>query len=99
MPLVVSALIKKHLQSGLDIFDAVEKADEEIRRRQATEAPQAPEGMVAPPETMPGLAAPAQAMTAMAPPQQGQPQMQPDRRAQLAQLIQAMGGGAGAPSA
>ena len=99
MPLVVSALIKKYVAEGLDIFDAVVKADEEVRARQATQAPEPPPGMAASPETMPGMAAPPQEMMAMqgAPgPAQGQA---PDRRAQMAQLLQAMSqGGANAPS-
>jgi hypothetical protein len=94
MPLVVSALIKKYVADGLDIFDAVVAADEEMRRRQATEAPEPPEGMVEAPETMPGLAAPPEQMMAMQAPQGQRPAMAPDRRAQMAQLLQAMGQGA-----
>jgi hypothetical protein len=93
MPLVVSALIKKHVASGLDIFDAVVKADEEVRARQASQAPEPPPGMAASPEAMPGMAAPPQEMMAMqgAPAQAGPP----DRRAQVAQLLQAMSQGGG----
>ena len=97
LPLIVSAIIKKHLSEGKDIFDAVTLADEEMRRRQATEAPPAPPGMVASPQTMPGLTAAPQQMAAMqapAPPPQAGPA--PDRRAQVAQLLQAMAGGANA---
>jgi hypothetical protein len=93
LPLIVSAIIKKHLSEGKDIFDAVTLADEEMRRRQATEAPPAPEGMVAPPEAMPGLSAPPQEMAAMqAPAPAPQAGPAPDRQAQVAQLLQAMAG-------
>lgn len=98
LPLVVSAIIKKHIAAGKDIFDAVVLADEEMRKRQATEAPPAPEGMVAPPETMPGLAAPAPEMTQMAAPPAAPMQGQEDPRARIAQVLAAMGqGGANAP--
>lgn len=95
LPLVASALIKKYVADGLDIFDAVVKADEEMRARQATQAPEPPPGMAAAPETMPGMAAPPEQMMAMqAPPGQAGPAMAPDRRAQMAQILQAMGQGA-----
>ena len=95
LPLVASALIKKYVADGLDIFDAVVKADEEMRARQATQAPEPPPGMAAAPETMPGMAAPPEQMMAMqAPPGQARPTMAPDRRAQMAQILQAMGQGA-----
>ena len=92
---MASALIKKYVADGLDIFDAVVKADEEMRARQATQAPEPPPGMAAAPETMPGMAAPPEQMMAMqAPPGQAGPAMAPDRRAQMAQILQAMGQGA-----
>lgn len=56
LPLTMAVRIRKHMADGHDIFYAVEEADKEIRALQATEAPPAPEGMVAPPESMPGLA-------------------------------------------
>lgn len=43
-----------------DIFDAVLKVQREIQEEQATPAPEAPEGMVAPPEMQPGLSDPNQ---------------------------------------
>lgn len=96
MPLVVSALIKKYVAEGLDIFDAVVKADEEVRARQATQAPEPPPGMAASPEAMPGMAAPPQQMMAM----QGAPAPAPEQamppRERVAQLLQAM---RGAPNA
>jgi hypothetical protein len=96
MPLVVSALIKKYVAEGLDIFDAVVKADEEVRARQASQAPEPPPGMAASPEAMPGMAAPPQQMMAM----QGAPAPTPEQsmapRERVAQLLQAM---RGAPNA
>ena len=70
-----------------------------MRKRQASEAPPAPEGMVAPPEAMPGMAGPPEQMMAMQqaqqapPPQAGPPQ---DPRANIQQLLAAMQGGQGA---
>jgi hypothetical protein len=100
LPLIVSTIIKKHLSAGKDIFDAVALADEEMRKRQASEAPPVPEGMVAPPEAMPGMAGPPEQMMAMQQaqaqaqaPQAGPPQ---DPRANIQQLLAAMQGGQGA---
>lgn len=98
LPLIVSTMIKKHLSAGKDIFDAVALADDEMRKRQATEAPPAPEGMVAPPEAMPGMAGPPEQMMAM---QQAQaeaqaPQAPENPRANIQQLLAAMQGGQGA---
>lgn len=101
MPLVVSTLIKDYLDKGMHIFDAVRLADEEMRKRQASEAPPAPEGMVASPETMPGMTAPPQQAMAMQPPAgQGAPPAGPpaNPRANIQQLLQAMGGQQGAQS-
>jgi hypothetical protein len=100
LPLIASTMIKKYLSEGKDIFDAVAMADDEMRKRQASEAPPAPEGMVAPPEAMPGMAGPPEQMMAMQqaqaqapPPQAGPPQ---DPRANVQQLLAAMQGGQGA---
>jgi hypothetical protein len=97
MPLVVSALIKKYVADGLDIFDAVVKADEEVRARQASQAPEPPPGMAASPEAMPGMAAPPQQMMAMqsgpTPETQG-PQAPRERVAQLLQALSAGGANA-----
>lgn len=56
MPTIYLAMIQDERKQGSDIFEAVKKADEKLRQQQATAAPPAPEGMVAPPESMPGLA-------------------------------------------
>ena len=102
LPLIVSTMIKKHLNDGKDIFDAVALADDEMRKRQASEAPAPPEGMVAPPETMPGMAGPPEQMMAMqgAPPAQGEP-TEPQGKEKIAALLQALQqsqGTANAPS-
>jgi hypothetical protein len=51
---LVAVKIRNHQQNGDDVFAAYEKANREIQALQATAAPPAPEGMVAPPEAMPG---------------------------------------------
>jgi hypothetical protein len=95
LPLIVSTMIKKYLSDGKDIFDAVAMADDEMRKRQASEAPPAPEGMVAPPEAMPGMAGPPEQMMAMqqqgaqAPQEQGNPR---DKMAAILQAMQQQGG-------
>lgn len=57
MPLPVASIVARLLGEGKTIFEAIEAADEEIRRKQATAAPAPPEGMMMPPEAMPGMAA------------------------------------------
>jgi hypothetical protein len=89
-------MIKKYLSEGKDIFDAVAMADDEMRKRQASEAPPAPEGMVAPPEAMPGMAGPPEQMMAMQQAQAQAPQGAENPRANMQQLLQAMRGGQGA---
>jgi hypothetical protein len=96
LPLIASTMIKKYLAAGKDIFDAVAMADDEMRKRQASEAPPAPEGMVAPPETMPGMAGPPEQMMAMQQAEAQAPQAPENPRANMQQLLQAMRGGQGA---
>lgn len=60
--LVLGSTIEKYLRQGLDIFEAVTKADEEVRKKQATLPPEPTpdemaEGRMANPAMMPGLAA------------------------------------------
>ena len=87
--------MRNYMQEGHDIFAAVLYADEEMRRRQATEAPPAPEGMVAPPEAMPGIAAgPGGMQQPMAEPMQAADQVAvPQGTARMRQLMQAFQGG------
>lgn len=96
MPLPVAAMIRRELSSGQDIFTAVEKADKMMRERQATPAPPAPEGMVAPPESMPGMAggpgALQQPSPEVAPPGDQQQIQVPGDVQRMRQLMQVMGG-------
>ncbi len=96
MPPMAAVMIRNQMQKGRDIFAAVEWADAEMKRLQATEAPPAPEGMVAPPETMPGMAAGANAMMQPGPPPEvAGPAEQvavPQGAAAMRQLMQVMGG-------
>jgi len=94
---MVAVLIRNYMQKDLDIFAAVEKANEEMQRRQATEAPPAPEGMVMPPEAMAGLAAGPGGMAQPLPPGAGPPPAPGDQvatpqgAAAMRQLMQTMG--------
>jgi hypothetical protein len=90
MPLPVAAIIRRELAKGEDIFKAVERADEEMRRRQATPAPAAPEGMVAAPESMPGMAAGPEAL--QQPPAPAAQVQVPQDVSRMRQLMQVMGG-------
>jgi hypothetical protein len=75
LPLIDQARIRQLVGEGLPIADAILKADEEARARQAAVPPPPSEGMAAAPEQMPGLAMPGMgAETGMAP--EGQPQIQ-----------------------
>ena len=90
LPIVYIAKIEKFRKKGFDIFEAVEKADEEIRKEQAAMAPPPEEGQVMSPEEAMGLAGPPQAIppeamaASGATPQQGSPQ------AAMAQMQQAL---------
>ena len=97
MPPMVAVTIRNEMQKGSDIFKAVEVADRKMRELQATQAPPAPEGMVAPPESMPGMAAGPQGMQQPMPPEAMPPapadQVQvPQGAAAMRQLMQTMGG-------
>lgn len=67
LPLVMAAKIRGYMAKGEDIFTAVERADEEARRIQASQPPPTPEGMALPPEAAAGLAAGPQAFQAPSP--------------------------------
>lgn len=58
LPLIDIARIKQLIQEGVPPEEAVLQADKEARERQATPAPEAPEGMATAPEQQPGLAPP-----------------------------------------
>ena len=71
LPVVYVAKIEKHRKKGLDIFQAIEKADKEIREEQATMAPPPEEGQMMAPEQAPGLAGGPEAAMQQAPPPAG----------------------------
>ena len=74
LPIIYIAKIERFRKKGFDIFESIQKADEEIRQEQAAEAPLPEEGQMMSPEMAPGLAGPPQAMGGAAPPA---PQMAP----------------------
>ena len=56
LPPTVAGMIYKHLKAGKNVFDAIDEAQKELQRLQATQAPPPQDPMmVAPPESMPGL--------------------------------------------
>ena len=69
LPVVYVSKIEKHRKKGLDIFEAIEKADAEIREEQAAVAPTPEEGMAIAPEQAMGLAAGPAGMAPQGPPQ------------------------------
>lgn len=100
MPPIYAARIERYVKQGDDIFQAVEKADADARREQASVPPPPEPGMVAAPETMPGLAGPAGPVAPPVPP--GGPPPSDDQRIQavMAAMRQAPpAGGPGAPPA
>lgn len=89
----VAAMFVKKLRKGTDIFDALIEVDNELRELQATQAPEAPEGMMAAPEAMPGITGgpAADQMPAAAPPGAAPP---PNMQ-RMRELMAAAGGAAG----
>jgi len=71
LPVVYVAKIEKHRKKGLDIFQSIEKADEEIRKEQAAAAPPPEEGQMMAPEQAPGLAGGPEAAMQQGPPTAG----------------------------
>lgn len=68
LPVVYVAKIEKHRKKGLDIFESIQAADEEIREEQVAAAPPPEEGQIMSPEEALGLAAGAEGAVAPAPP-------------------------------
>lgn len=92
LPPTVASMIYKHLAKGDNVFDAITKTDEELRKLQATPAEQpAPDsGMQAAPASMPGLSGGPAAD--QQPGQQMAPNVQVPADAQrMRQLMQTMG--------
>lgn len=85
----IAARFYKHMKNNKSVFEAVELVDEELRKIQATQAPPAPEGMVAPPQSMPGMTGGPAADQQPAAFQQGTPP--PQGVAGMRQLMQTMG--------
>ena len=85
------AKIEKHRKKGFDIFESVQKADEEIREEQAAAAPLPEEGQMMAPEEAMGLAGPPQAMPPGTP--EG-PEAQVSPQAAVQQMQQALLAGA-----
>lgn len=85
LPIVYVAKIEKHRKNGLDIFEAIQAADEEIRKEQAAAAPPPDEGQVMAPEEALGLAGPPQAV-----PPGPEAQQQVDPAQALAEMQQAL---------
>jgi hypothetical protein len=90
LPVVYVSKIEKHRKKGLDIFEAIEKADEEIRKEQAAIAPAPEEGMAMAPEQAPGLAVAPQGMAPQGMAPQGPPptgELSPDNERQLVEAL------------
>lgn len=89
LPPIIATMVRDVLASGKDIFEAMKKVDEELRKMQATPPPAPEEGMVAPPESMPGLAGGPGAAQAPMPEQQNV--TVPGDVSRMRQLLQTMG--------
>ena len=89
LPVVYVSKIEKHRKKGLDIFEAIEKADSEIREEQAAVAPPPEQGMAMAPEQAPGLAAGPEGMAPQGAPPTGGQEMTPEAAAQLVGALQA----------
>ena len=89
LPVVYVSKIEKHRKKGLDIFEAIEKADTEIREEQAAVAPPPEQGMAMAPEQAPGLAAGPEGMAPQGAPPAGGQEFSPEAAAQLMGALQA----------
>jgi len=85
LPVVYVSKIEKHRRKGFDIFEAIEKADSEIREEQAAVAPAPEQGMAMAPEQAMGLAAGPEGMV----PQSGGQGGSPEEAAQLIGALRA----------
>lgn len=91
-PMLLLTLVNKYRNDGSDIFEAMEKADTEMRRLQATEAPPPEQGQVAAPEAMPGVEAGPQAMQQPQPGAPGQPIQSFGQVSEMRQLLSQLAG-------
>ena len=85
LPVVYVSKIEKHRKKGLDIFEAIEKADEEIRQEQAAQAPPPAEGQMMAPEQALGLAAGPEGAAQQGP--QGPPGFSPESARQMVDAL------------
>ncbi|MAH50601.1 hypothetical protein CMI37_32575 [Candidatus Pacearchaeota archaeon] len=85
LPVVYVSKIEKHRKKGLDIFEAIEKADEEIRQEQAAQAPPPGEGQMMAPEQALGLAAGPEGAAQQGP--QGPPGFSPESARQMVDAL------------
>jgi len=86
LPLIDLVTIDEVFQQTGSMIEAVRKADEQARDRQAQQAPTPEDGMAVAPETQPGLAMPGQGAESQAPPQALPPQ------ARMQQILAALQG-------
>ncbi len=86
LPVVYLAKVEKHRKKGLDIFGAIEEADQEIREEQAAAAPPPAEGQVIAPEQAMGLAGGPETVAAQGAPA-GQRPPPPEQMQQMARAL------------
>jgi hypothetical protein len=89
LPIVYVAKIERFRKKGFDIFESIQKADEEVRKEQAAAAPPPEEGQMMAPEEAMGLSGPPQAM-APGPPEGQGAQAQVSPQAAVQQMQQAL---------
>ena len=91
LPIIYIAKIEKFRKKGHDIFDSIQKADEEISQEQAALAPPPEEGQAMAPEEALGLQGPPQAASPEQPLPPEAQQMSPETA--VAQMQQALAAG------
>tara|TARA_Y100001949_G_C15985702_1_gene330469 strand:- start:1097 stop:2932 length:1836 start_codon:yes stop_codon:yes gene_type:complete len=94
LPVIYVSKIEKHRKKGLDIFEAIEKADGEIREEQAAAAPPPEEGQIMAPEQAAGLAAGPAGVQQQQPPPTGSPEFNPQEAQQLIGALRGPGNAA-----
>lgn len=88
MPATVTTMLRDEISNGVDVLTALSNVNRKLQEMQASAAPPAPEGMVAPPQTMPGLTGGPAADQMQMPPQV----QVPADVSRMRQLVQTMGG-------
>jgi hypothetical protein len=69
LPAIDAAAIKRAIRDGASIEEAIERADQAARARQAAQSPEPAEGEAVPPAMMPGLAMPGEGAESQPPPE------------------------------